>query len=537
MGIKNVGLALAAMTVLGGTPDKPKTDKAEQVSPAATSAEISEPRNETHDLIQEVSEVEMTESEAAKTLASLKQTHPEIAKAGIDEAIISAIQSLGNGFEEFFRQFGPTGILTLAATFVFLRRRTTKGPGLDFEINEHPEIKAQLSQQAGVAERIADEMDELVAQPNPSEADKERLFAQATALTASMIVTLAPATASATGIWEGAQNAYHGVNTGIGEILNTIGRASESLGALGYAIDIIAVLMIGLGVMITADDFAKAWKALSNNHIRRNRALDRLTGPRRKKHFAFISTGRTKAGVATELLERVGSEKSDQMARNAGTVLRNAVSTKLPTEAKALKKRVAAGELDVSSINEHSNELAQLKDQILEILNRDYSEVDRRTGKQINYFPQREFNDLIQRFNTLANSLKSTVEPRTKDEMLKWKNTASIGAYVLIAALSVGWLSGSVKGHLGTVSENGQVTAPAGDPGKPSVPDNPYIGNPGTPTAPSAAPTNGGISTNAPAPVITPPAATPQTSPDAPVRTPQRVDPRKVREIIRRQNR
>lgn len=507
MGIKNTVLALGALTQLGGEPDMTKKDptKDTQVPSEEVVDATQDTREETaaaldlgHDLDSQESP-QMALSKAQGILADLKKTHPEVEKAGIDEAVISAIQTLNEGFGEFYEGFGIAGLLTLAASLYFINRGRKQGKGKDSKPELDPETKAKLEEQAQEAKKIAEEMDELVLQPNPSTADKDRLFARASALATGMILTLAPATANAgmKEAWEGVKNAYEGTTNGIGEILNTIGRFSEALKGLSYAIDIITILAIVVGAMITSEDFAKAWKALSNNHIRRNRALGRLVGPRKRKHILFIPTGNTKSGVATDLISRPGAAHGELMARNAGTVLREHVTVRLPNELKAFNKRVRDGEIDIGSLNEHTEQLNELKDQILEILGRDYVSVDA-AGAPINVFPQAEYNTLIQRFNALAASLKTSVEQNDKREKLGWKGVGSISAYVLIAALSVGWLGGSVKAHLGYVPQKAEASAPA-EAGKPN-PD----------PEPVPVPANGAIPGSTPGAI---PGSTPEQAP------------------------
>lgn len=499
MNIRNLGLALATVGALGSSPDGARSDRNSESIDTAISEEITSPKEGIHGQTLDVLSLgddensqeapKMALAKAEGILFDLKKTHPEVEKAGMDEAIISAVQTLGEGFGEFYDQFGTTGILTLAASLYFLSRKPKKSS--DFNINEHPEVKAQLDKHSEEAREIAGELDELVMQKNPSQEDKERLFARAAALASAMILTIAPATANASGlgdVWDGAKNAYHGVTHGVGEILNTFGRLSEALGAIGYAIDIIAVLVIILGGMITADDFAKAWKALSNNHIRRDRSLDRLVGPRKRKHILFIPTGNTKAGISTELLERKGTEPGDNMARNAGTVLRDNITRRLPTELKPFNRRIRDGEIDIGSLNGHTEQLNELKTQILEILDRDYVTLDPKTGLPENEFPQREYDELIARFNTLVGSLKSSVEPVGTGEKIKWKGIGAISAYILISSISIGWLAGSSKAHIGGAQErSGQPSSPSensADPYDLGTPSNPEV----VPALPNTAP-------------------------------------------------
>ncbi len=499
MNIKNLGLALATVGALGSSPDGSKNDRGSESVDTTIAEEITSPKEGIHgqaldvfsqgddESLQEAPK--MTLSKAEGILFDLKKTHPEVEKAGMDEAIISAVQTLGEGFGEFYDNFGATGILTLAASLYFLSKKSKNSS--TFNINEHPEMKAQLDIHSEEAKKIAVELDELSTQQNPSQDDKERLFARAAALASAMILTITPATAHASGlgdVWDGAKNAYNGVTHGVGEILNTFGRLSEALGAIGYAIDIIAVLVIILGGMITADDFAKAWKALSNNHIRRDRSLDRLVGPRKRKHILFIPTGNTKAGISTELLERRGTEPGDNMARNAGTVLRDNITRRLPAELKPFNRRVRDGEIDLGSLNVHTEQLNELKNQILEILDRDYTTIDLKTGLPENEFPQREYDELIARFNTLVGSLKGSVEPVATGEKIKWKGIGAISAYILISSISVGWLAGSSKAHIGGAQGNsGQPSSPSensSDPYDLGKPSNPEV----APSLPNTAP-------------------------------------------------
>lgn len=381
----------------------------------------------------------VADSKAAETLANLKQAHPEIAKAGLDEAIISAIKALGEGFDEFFKQFGYPGLLfmaSLAAAGMYV----AKNPGQKDPSETDPKLEAELAPQLEEAEAIAKELDTLGA--NPSESDLQRISERAGILMASLAVILAPAIAEAgfREAWDGLEEAYEATTTGTGEFLKLIALIIQMCIML-LKIGITSALVIAT-TFFTAKNWKylpKAWKFITQA---KTKLLDDAVGPRVPVRTKWgMITLDSKVGMATELEEARAAHPAHPGAIDVariGTELRTAVSG--VRDGRSLSSRLMEGEADADSFKRQLDELRPTSDRILGIL-RDHD------ANPALPFPQNEFNALIESFRAMTTRLNGNVAivPQNRRHFGP-RDGAMITGLIVSAFATLMWLSFQIGG-------------------------------------------------------------------------------------------